>query len=362
MRWLTIALLLALPLLSGPAAPAANVAVGQVQAPQNAEKRLRGIELYRQGKFVEAIKSLEGAVKENKTDHEAWYYLGLAFFQQPKKIKDAINAFETAIELRPQFAAAHIALSYTSLRQNRFSEAVRESRAALSIDPKLAEPHYIIGLVHVRAGDSEEALNEAREALRLNPNFHAAYLLKSQALISAYANKALGSTRFSQTSPRTPEQIAERSKRRLEAAALLKEAGETLQTYLKLNPSEPSAELWQDQLATLKVYGSYTGDKSNLSDAPVAAEEVTTKARILAKPEPAYTELVRRAQVTGKVVLRVVLSSDGTVRHILVLAGLPHGLTEAAMTAARQVKFTPAMIDGRPVSMFVQIEYFFNLY
>ena len=152
------------PLLAAQAAPSACAVVGPLQSSPNVEKRIRGIELYRQGKFVEAIKVLQSAVKENKTDHEAWYYLGLGFFQQPKKIKDAIKAFETAIRLQPQFAAAHIALAYTSLRQNRFSEAVREARAALSIDPTLSEPHYIIGLVHLKAGDPEEALNEAVES------------------------------------------------------------------------------------------------------------------------------------------------------------------------------------------------------
>lgn len=359
-RCFQLSVLLFVPLLASQTVPSANEVAGRQETLPSVEQRSRGIELYRQGKFVEAIKALQGAVKENKTDYEAWYYLGLAFFQQPKKIKDAVKAFETAIELRPQFAAAHTALAYASLRRNKSSEAVRQARAALSIDPNLSEPHYIIGVVHNKAGDPEEALNEAREAIRLNPNFSAAHLLKSQTLISAYANKAVGPTRFTQTS-RTPERSAERLKRRLEAAALLKEAGEALQAYLKLNPSDPDAAHWQDQLATLKIYGSYVGDKFT-GDAPLSADDVTTKAHVLMKPEPLYTEPARQAQVTGNVVLRAVFDADGTVRHILVLAGLPHGLTESAITAARQIKFTPALNEGRPVSTFIQIEYFFNLY
>jgi len=43
-------------------------------------------------------------------------------------------------------------------------------------------------------------------------------------------------------------------------------------------------------------------------------------------------------------------------------AGLPYGLTERAIAAARQIKFTPATKDGRPVSMYIQLEYNFNLY
>ena len=60
--------------------------------------------------------------------------------------------------------------------------------------------------------------------------------------------------------------------------------------------------------------------------------------------------------------LRVVFSADGIIRHILVIRGLPVGLTEGAVEATRGIRFTPATIDGVPVSMFVQIEYNFNLY
>ncbi len=336
----------------------------QSTAGTSTAERTRGKELYRQGKSSEAAKLLQKAVKVNKADDEAWYYLGLAFFHQPKKIKDAAKAFETAVKLRPQFAAAHIGLAYTHLRRNKSAEAVRVSRTALNIDPSLAEPHHIIGVVRLNAGEPDEALTEAREAIRLNSELPSAYRLKSQALVSIYAKRTLASSLFAKTSssPQTPEHRAERHKRRLESTAVFKEAAESLDTYLRLDPSSSSADHLREQLVSLKFYGSYTGDKTNLDDAPYSGDEVTTKARVLSKPEPAYTESAREALVTGTVVLRAVLSADGSVRHILVLAGLPNGLTETAVRAARRIKFTPATIDGRPVSTFVQMEYNFNLY
>jgi hypothetical protein len=48
------------------------------------------------------------------------------------------------------------------------------------------------------------------------------------------------------------------------------------------------------------------------------------------------------------------------VQNIRVISGLPYGLTEQAVSAARQIKFTPAMKDGKPVSMWMQLEYNFN--
>ena len=56
------------------------------------------------------------------------------------------------------------------------------------------------------------------------------------------------------------------------------------------------------------------------------------------------------------------LTDDGHVKNILVVKGLPDGLTEKAVQAARQIKFTPAVKDGRPVSQFVILEYNFNGY
>ncbi len=90
--------------------------------------------------------------------------------------------------------------------------------------------------------------------------------------------------------------------------------------------------------------------------------EVNQKARVLEKPQPAYTEAARKNQTTGTVVLSVVLTASGQVTDIKVVRGLPDGLNETTIAAARRLKFTPALLDGRPVSMYIQLEYNFNLY
>ena len=90
--------------------------------------------------------------------------------------------------------------------------------------------------------------------------------------------------------------------------------------------------------------------------------EVTQKARLAMKPEPSYTESARKGGVTGTVVLKCVFSSNGMVTNIRTVASLPEGLTERAIDASRKIKFIPAMKDGKYVSMWMQLEYNFNLY
>lgn len=98
------------------------------------------------------------------------------------------------------------------------------------------------------------------------------------------------------------------------------------------------------------------------SNQPFSPKAVTRKAGVVTKPEPAYTESARQNRVTGTVVLRCVFSSSGLVTNIRAVSGLPFGLTERAIESARQIKFIPAVKEGHFVSMYIQLEYNFNLY
>lgn len=103
--------------------------------------------------------------------------------------------------------------------------------------------------------------------------------------------------------------------------------------------------------------GGLTGDYG-----PLRGSEVDEKARLLSKPEPHYSEEARRQGITGTVVLRVVFTSAGEVTQIRAIQQLPFGLTERAIEAAREIKFQPAKKGGRSVSVYMQLEYNFNLY
>jgi TonB family protein len=95
---------------------------------------------------------------------------------------------------------------------------------------------------------------------------------------------------------------------------------------------------------------------------PFRPVEVTKKAVIKHKPEPGFTEPARKFGVTGVVRLRAILSKTGEVTNIHVVKYLPHGLTEKAINAAKQIRFTPAQKDGRAVAQYVVLEYNFNIY
>jgi protein TonB len=111
-------------------------------------------------------------------------------------------------------------------------------------------------------------------------------------------------------------------------------------------------------------YGTSGGRAGGVAgqDTVVRLGEVDQKVHLLSKPEPHYTEEARRSSVTGTVVLQVIFSSTGEITQIHAVHTLPFGLTERAIAAAREIKFVPAMKGGRPVSVYMQLEYNFNLY
>jgi TonB family protein len=90
--------------------------------------------------------------------------------------------------------------------------------------------------------------------------------------------------------------------------------------------------------------------------------EVDVKPIIRSKPNPRYTEEARRKGVAGRVVISVVLCKTGEVGDPEVVDGLPHGLSEESIKAARRIKFEPARKDDERVNVRVRVVYHFNLY
>ena len=80
---------------------------------------------------------------------------------------------------------------------------------------------------------------------------------------------------------------------------------------------------------------------------------------ILDKPRPEYTAEGRSLRVEGDVRLNVVFLANGSMQVNNVVSGLGHGLDEAAVRAAQQIKFKPAKKDGQPVDFpaVVRIEF-----
>ena len=83
---------------------------------------------------------------------------------------------------------------------------------------------------------------------------------------------------------------------------------------------------------------------------------------ITSKPAITYTEKARNNNVQGFVRLKIVFKKDGSIGKVKVLEGLPDGLNEQAVEAAKKIRFHPAMKNGKPIAVTKMVEYRFTIY
>ncbi len=87
-----------------------------------------------------------------------------------------------------------------------------------------------------------------------------------------------------------------------------------------------------------------------------------TPINIISKPQPRYTDAARTNNVTGTVTLKVTFMANGQIGSVSPVSGLPYGLTEQAIAAAKSIRFDPPKRGGVPYSVSKTITYNFTIY
>ncbi|HUK25732.1 MAG TPA: energy transducer TonB [Terriglobales bacterium] len=87
----------------------------------------------------------------------------------------------------------------------------------------------------------------------------------------------------------------------------------------------------------------------------------TTPVEITYKPTPVYTQEARNLKLEGDVLLEVMFGANGQLQVLRVVRGLGHGLDESAVSAARQMRFKPALRKGSAVDSTAIVHVVFRL-
>jgi len=308
--------------------------------------------------------SLQAVSGEGAKDPEAWLRLGLAY-SDAGDADAALKAFRQAFKLRPNFVAARAGAAYTLFTQGKLKEAEKEAgQAVLRVRSRT---DYVAYTVRAMIQSERQGLDAARELakaeleLAKKPGDARWHLRRALALLvdPQPERRTLPFSSFLADSPPLPPDEGKRQAAHERTRKRYEEAAASFEKYLSLKPGAGDREFVLAQLEALRFY-ALTADARG--EKIFSNSEVETKALILSKPEPGFTEEARNAGETGVVRLRAVLAADGGVKYILILRSLRHGLTERAVAAARRIRFRPAVVGGAPVSQFVILEYNFNIY
>lgn len=83
---------------------------------------------------------------------------------------------------------------------------------------------------------------------------------------------------------------------------------------------------------------------------------------IFERPAANYTSAAREHSIVGTVTLKVTFLPNGKIGAIDIVKGLDYGLTEQAISAARNIKFQPATLGGNSIPATKILEYSFMIY
>lgn len=78
--------------------------------------------------------------------------------------------------------------------------------------------------------------------------------------------------------------------------------------------------------------------------------------------EPEFSEEARKAKVAGNVLVNLWVDTNGNPSHVRVIRGVGMGLDEKAVEAVKQYKFKPAMENGKPVLVELNVEVNFQIF
>jgi TonB family protein len=328
------------------------------QSPQAgaADEVTQGISLYNSGDYKAAVEKLSAAVKKQKENADAWYYLALA---QLRSGDASRKSFENAIKLRPGHGPSHSGFAYLLLILNDLEKAKREAETAITIDSHDSDAHYVLAKVYSIQRKWEAALESSEAVLRINPGHGAALLLKTQSLVAQIQpprdQPGKNGENKSEAQDRNSSELIRKKRLKLE------QAQEVLGKYLSLRPNDSESVWWREQHEAMKAHITQLKDQEEGNWYHEPDKDGVTRPTIQYHEKGKYTEAALNRRITGTVIMRAIFNRDGILKDILVLEGLEAGLTWAAVEAARKIRFKPATKAGEPVTVVAYLEFDFAL-
>ena len=141
-----------------------------------------GAVLANQGSLSEAIDHFQAAIRLKPDYAEAFVNWGDTL-AQTGRIPEAIERYETALRLDPNDIEGHANLAVLLASQGRQTEAIHHDEIALRLNPEFAPAHFNLANALSTEGHYPEAIGRYEESLRINPDYSEAAMGSGNALL-----------------------------------------------------------------------------------------------------------------------------------------------------------------------------------
>lgn len=132
-----------------------------------------GVQAQQAGKIQEALSEFQRAVDLDPDNADAQNALGILLHLSFRKFPEAVEHYQKALEVRPNFSEARTNLANVYLDQGQYDEAIKLYEQVLN-DMMYPTPYIAqgnLGWAYFKKGDSEKGLENIKAAVTLNPNF-----------------------------------------------------------------------------------------------------------------------------------------------------------------------------------------------
>ncbi len=235
----------------------ASIALSIAQDPSSYQ---RGLKLYKEAKYAEALEAFTQAIAENPTNSEAYRQRGRSR-NRLNDPKGALVDYDKAVELDPRNAAAWTDRSTLKRQLKDAAGALDDIDRAVEANPKYANAYNVRGLLRWDAKDYKGALADYDQSASLDPKQGAVF--NNRGLVKEKLNDLKGAladyTEAIQSDPKNADAYSNRAFCRKQMGDALA-ARKDYETALEIQPEHKFASA---QLKKLEAEGlaSATRDK-----------------------------------------------------------------------------------------------------
>jgi protein TonB len=94
---------------------------------------------------------------------------------------------------------------------------------------------------------------------------------------------------------------------------------------------------------------------------PIKVLETVQQAKLVHRVEPVYPPVAKQIHLQGTVIIRALISREGTIRSLQVLSGHPI-LAKAASEAIGEWRYQPTLLNGTAVEVETMVTVIFILH
>jgi len=142
--------------------------VGVLGVSCSPEQRLlhRVRSLYSRGDLDAALETARRVIDLDPSSDEAYYYVGMVQYSRDRYV-DALQAFDSAVELQGDEPRYLLQRGDTLCRLRRYAEAIRDYERVLEIEPGDPRATYSIGIAHYDRREYPQAVEWLKRYERL---------------------------------------------------------------------------------------------------------------------------------------------------------------------------------------------------